>query len=109
MTELLEGMDIDHDGKIEYAEFSAATMSTAEFLQEDKLHNAFEQLDLEGTGKIGKSDLLTILGGQGSTDAIIQNILERVDVDEDGGLDYPEFREMMHAFSQEVNGGEWRW
>ena len=65
---MLEGVDVDHDGKINYVEFMAATIDSNEFLHEDELHDVFQRLDQEKTGELSKEDLELALGTCGGKD-----------------------------------------
>ena len=65
---MLEGVDVDHDGKINYVEFMAATIDSNEFLHEDELHDVFQRLDQEKTGELSKEDLELALSTCGGKD-----------------------------------------
>ena len=52
-------MDNAHKHKINYSEFIAATINVKEFLTEDRLDALFHTFDIDGSGKITKSDIRT--------------------------------------------------
>lgn len=56
-------MDDDHDGYVHYTEFLASTLETAgEKLAEERLAEAFNQLDMDDTRHISKANLIEFLG-----------------------------------------------
>lgn len=63
MLEILQGADTDGSGTINYTEFLAATMSAQTFLREEYLKAAFKMFDTDGSGKIDKNELNTLLAG----------------------------------------------
>lgn len=70
-------------------------------MKEDKLHQAFKMLDIDGNGKISKEELKTILGKElGKYDEIYwDNMIKEVDKNGDGEIDYNEFIDMMNMIS----------
>jgi len=60
---VLKGADVDGSGTINYTEFLAATMNTTTFLKENYLKTAFQMFDQDGSGKIDKTELHQLIGG----------------------------------------------
>ena len=61
LIELLKGADTDNSGSIDYTEFLAATLDAQIFLRDDYLKTAFDMFDKDGSGKIDKNELISIL------------------------------------------------
>lgn len=60
---LFDEVDDNHDGQLHYTEFLAATLETrGEKVAEDRLAEAFEQLDMDDSGVISKGTLVRFLG-----------------------------------------------
>lgn len=57
IQELFETIDVDGSGTIDYTEFIAATMEKNVYLQEEKLWQAFNMFDTDGSGKISPEEL----------------------------------------------------
>ena len=64
VRKVIESIDTDGSGKIDYTEFLAATMEKSLYMKEDKLIQAFRMLDLDNNGKISKSELKSVLNSK---------------------------------------------
>lgn len=94
---LIEQMDVDKSGTIDYEEFVTATLNLAQLEREELLKKAFEHFDTDGSGYITPDELQNALKQMGTNPAEIRDILEQVDRDGDGRIDYDEFVDMMMA------------
>ncbi|KAL4463768.1 hypothetical protein ABPG72_022822 [Tetrahymena utriculariae] len=120
VRKVISSIDTDGSGKIDYTEFLAATMEKSLYMKEDKLHQAFKMLDIDGNGKISKDELKQILGSKyyyisrflkaylytaiteelGKYDEVYwDNMIKEVDKNGDGEIDYNEFIDMMNTIS----------
>jgi len=62
IQQIMNSIDTDKSGKIDYTEFLAATMETNLYLKEEKLFMAFKMFDKDGNGKISAQELKEVLG-----------------------------------------------
>merc|ERR1712106_833981 len=101
LREIIEEIDIDGSGLLEFGEFCQLA---ARFLVEEdeealkkELKEAFRIYDKEGNGYISTDTLKEILKELDSklTNEDLDNIIEEVDEDGSGTLDFDEFMEMM--------------
>merc|ERR1712170_207809 len=101
LKEIIEEIDEDGSGLLEFGEFCQLA---AKFLVEEdeealkkELKEAFRIYDKEGNGYISTDTLKEILKELDSklTDADLDGIIEEVDEDGSGTLDFDEFMEMM--------------
>merc|ERR1719473_1672104 len=93
LQKIMEQVDSDGSGVIDYTEFLAATLDKRHYIQEDVCWAAFRVFDLDGNGKITKDELATVLGSN-QTETIegvlgmereeIERIVQEVDQDGDG-------------------------
>merc|ERR1712194_243010 len=60
--QVFKRIDTDKNGKISYTEFLAATIELHENIEEDRIWDAFEQIDSDNTGFISKENLRDLLG-----------------------------------------------
>mmetsp|Transcript_47947 Transcript_47947/g.137686 ORF Transcript_47947/g.137686 Transcript_47947/m.137686 type:complete len:632 (+) Transcript_47947:199-2094(+) len=105
LNELLEEVDTDGSGVIDYTEFLAATMDKKLYRQEQVVWSAFNKFDLDGSGAIDKNELAKVLCEEevmntmhvaGQQDRLL-DIFMKVDSNGDGMIDFEEFFAMMRA------------
>eukprot|EP00930_Biecheleria_cincta_P013779 TRINITY_DN1211_c1_g1_i1.p1 TRINITY_DN1211_c1_g1~~TRINITY_DN1211_c1_g1_i1.p1 ORF type:complete len:504 (+),score=117.78 TRINITY_DN1211_c1_g1_i1:110-1621(+) len=104
LNAIMEGIDADGSGLIDYTEFLAASLDRKAYLQEDLCFAAFNVFDENGDGKITLNELQRILDN-GSVSEVVgnrstQEILKVVDRNGDGSIDFQEFMEMMRSDTQ---------
>jgi calcium-dependent protein kinase len=103
LQQIMEEVDSDGSGMIDYTEFLAATLDKKTYLQEDVCWAAFRVFDRNGDGKISKDELKLVLGEQSVGDAMhasaeaMCQILKEVDTNGDGEIDFKEFMNMMRG------------
>uniref|UniRef100_A0A7S3R7M0 Calcium-dependent protein kinase n=2 Tax=Dunaliella tertiolecta TaxID=3047 RepID=A0A7S3R7M0_DUNTE len=111
LANLMSGSDLNQDRAIDYEEFIAATSHVSKITREDKMFQAFQILDTDNSGFIDPHELMAVITKHGGTNAILdlEEILEQVDKNSDGKIDYEEFAQMMYASivdtSEEENMG----
>jgi len=115
LEEIMKAVDSDGSGEIDYTEFLAATIDRKKYTQEDVCWAAFRVFDLDGNGKITKDELATVFSGGGVTKLEetfglereeIEKLIEEVDQDGDGEIDFEEFMAMMKRGDQLKKTGE---
>jgi len=104
LTQIMQDVDSDGSGAIDFSEFLAAAIDEHKYIQEDVCWSAFRVFDVDGNGKITKDELAQILSGgqckqiQEAFDvdrAEIDNVVAEVDKDGDEKIDFEEFLCMM--------------
>jgi calcium-dependent protein kinase len=84
-------MDINNDGKIDYAEFQTAVMRLNVNKQKTYLQTTFKLFDANNDGSISLDELRACFGSQKG----LSEILAEADVDKDGVISFEEFFEIM--------------
>jgi len=100
---LMDNIDTDGSGVLDYSEFMAATLDKRKYIQEDLCWRAFKTFDNDGSGHIDKEELLKLLGIDNISDmmevrvteAEVDAIMKEVDLNGDGKIDFDEFLQMM--------------
>mmetsp|Transcript_22576 Transcript_22576/g.22326 ORF Transcript_22576/g.22326 Transcript_22576/m.22326 type:complete len:469 (+) Transcript_22576:13-1419(+) len=93
---IMRQVDTDQSGEIDYTEFIAATIHSNRLLSRDRLEAAFRAFDLDGSGSISAEELKAMLGRHKNySDSVWQAIINEVDQNGDGVIDFREFTEMM--------------
>jgi len=104
---IFDSIDQDHHGVIKYTEFLAACVDESVYLEDKRVVEAFNRLDVDHTGKITKENLKTLLGDD-VTSAALDRMIAEADFHHDGMINLDEFRRMMKgetATSEEVKEG----
>lgn len=90
VLEIFQSVDVDESEEINYNEFIAAAMCKRVSIDEEKLVLAFEAMDTECTGYLTRESIENGVGQMlkpGEIDAMMQE----VDTNKDGRIDYGEF------------------
>lgn len=95
MSRLWEAADIDNNGHIDYGEFIAAMLHLNRVQKEDHLFTAFSYFDKDGSGYITVEELEQACVKFGLDDVALHEVMDEVDKDNDGRIDYSEFVDMM--------------
>ncbi|XP_057794903.1 calcium-dependent protein kinase 29 [Salvia miltiorrhiza] len=96
LQQLMEAADVDKNGTIDYVEFITATMHRHRLEKEENLYKAFKYFDKDDSGFITRDELRQAMTQYGMGDeATIDEVLDDVDTDKDGKINYDEFVAMM--------------
>eukprot|EP00439_Symbiodinium_sp_Y106_P061265 s1388_g9.t1 len=89
---IMEDVDADGSGVIDYTEFLAATLDRRQYIQEDVCWSAFRVFDRNGDGKISQDELKMVLSNDQVEDTLgagmIVELLKEVDGNGDGVIDF---------------------
>jgi calcium-dependent protein kinase len=103
---LVNAVDANGNGVIDYTEFLAATLEQEAHLQEDICRKSFQVFDLDGNGTISSEELRLLLAvrrgvrrnipccGSVGTDVAGQ-LMREADKNRDGSIDFEEFKAIL--------------
>lgn len=99
LKQLMEEVDGDGSGQIDYTEFLAATIDKQVYAREEVMWSAFRTFDLDGDGRITMAELRKVLE-DGTMEAAVNaayiaGVMKEIDANGDGEIDFNEFVEMM--------------
>jgi len=98
---LLNELDTDGNGTIDYTEFVAASIDHKLFEQESACSAAFRVFDLNGDGQITVDELHQVTQMNfiqaAFTREMLEEMVREVDLDNDGTINYDEFIRMMRG------------
>uniref|UniRef100_A0A7S1WC29 Calmodulin n=1 Tax=Alexandrium catenella TaxID=2925 RepID=A0A7S1WC29_ALECA len=101
VQQIMEDVDSDGSGVIDYTEFLAATLDKRLYIQEDVCWTAFRLFDRNGDGQISTDELRFVLDNgevkQVMGNSSIEGLMKEVDTGGDGQIDFQEFVTMMRS------------
>mmetsp|Transcript_4428 Transcript_4428/g.9727 ORF Transcript_4428/g.9727 Transcript_4428/m.9727 type:complete len:776 (+) Transcript_4428:3-2330(+) len=98
LQKIIEQVDFNNSGKLDYTEFLGASLDRKVQMQEDICWGAFRVFDKNGDGKISKEELSEVLKSadiQNIANGDVEKMIQEVDGDSDGMVDFKEFMAMM--------------
>ncbi|RZC66661.1 hypothetical protein C5167_010351 [Papaver somniferum] len=101
VLEILQAIDSNTDGLVDFPEFVAATLHVHQLEEHDsekwqlRSRAAFEKFDMDRDGYITPDELKAHTGLKGSIDPL----LEEADIDKDGKISLSEFRRLLRTAS----------
>ena len=101
IDKIMNSVDVDHSGYIDYSEFIVAVMNKRKLLSEENLKKAFDVFDKDGSGSISTNEVKGILGvGKQVSENIWKDLIKEVDQNNDGSVSFDEFKNMMNKFTK---------
>jgi len=89
---------IDHNGNngIDYSEFVAAAIDRKRVLTDEKIRKCFRQFDKDNSGKISVKEFRQMFQGSNvNNEDLWRNLIKDVDINQDGEIEYQEFKNML--------------
>ncbi|CAD8042862.1 unnamed protein product [Paramecium primaurelia] len=102
VQKIMELVDMDGSGTIDYTEFIIASMDRRKAMQKEKLKEAFQIFDKDGNGFISELEIKEVLGPS-LTDIDEKywlDMIKEIDKNGDGQISFEEFCEMMMKIVQ---------
>jgi calcium-dependent protein kinase len=95
-NKMLDLIDNDGSGEIDFTEFLKATFDEKALLTKENIRKTFMYFDKDSSNAIEKSELVEWLGAEGIIpEEIINELMEEADVNGDGTIDMNEFEGLL--------------
>jgi calcium-dependent protein kinase len=93
---IMNQVDSDNSGFIDYTEFLRANLDMKQFLSEENLKSAFQIFDRDGSGKISADEIKKMFQGNKESDENVWlSIIKGIDANGDGEIDLQEFKSLV--------------
>jgi calcium-dependent protein kinase len=92
---IMNEVDIDRSGTIDYNEFVMAATNRHNILNKEKLEATFKMFDKDGSGSISAEEIRSFLGNSFTDQKSLDAIIKEVDENGDGEISLVEFKDMM--------------
>ena len=99
LNRIIEDVDQDMNGYIEYEEFLRVTVNKRSIISENNLRLAFDKFDENKDGKLSMDELKKVLGT--SNNEYIKEMMQKIDENKDGSINFKEFSVMMRSILAE--------
>ena len=99
---MIDSIDLDGNGVIDYNEFLTCSMNKEKILRNDYLKICFKEFDTDGSGKISIDEISAIFnrGGEENSTGLeaFKKMIKEVDENGDGEISFEEFKDIMNKF-----------
>jgi len=95
LNRIIEDVDQDMNGYIEYEEFLRVTVDKRSIISENNLRLAFDKFDENKDGKLSMDEIKKVLGT--SNNEFIKEMVQKIDENKDGTINFKEFSDMMRS------------
>jgi len=108
VRQYMKTLDLNQDGSVDFNEFLAAIAKSNKIVRDEKtttderFRNQFKAFDKDGNGKLSKEELKNVLKELGCSkdlDEEVTSMINKVDLDGDGQINYVEFVKLMMSSS----------
>ena len=102
LDKIINSMDYDNNGYIEYEEFIRATISKENLFTDINLKTAFELFDLDKNGSISLNEIKEVLGiKKNDDDKVIQELMNEVQRTGNQEITFSQFKESMLNYAKQ--------
>eukprot|EP00929_Paragymnodinium_shiwhaense_P072403 TRINITY_DN36751_c0_g1_i2.p1 TRINITY_DN36751_c0_g1~~TRINITY_DN36751_c0_g1_i2.p1 ORF type:complete len:288 (+),score=91.60 TRINITY_DN36751_c0_g1_i2:406-1269(+) len=96
---IFSSLDLDGTGKVHWTEWLAATLRPGATRSKQAMKQAFDFMDIDGSGRVSRADLRELLGD----DAAATEALEMADTSGDGHICWEEFQKLFEDLAKKLD------
>ena len=99
VRELIDQLDPDHPGEVNYHAFLAGAVDQKKWLTKNNLEFAFHHFDTTSSGTIKEEDLIEVFHREGKsiTTEEVHKMLEEADISHTGEITFEDFTKLMNS------------
>ena len=102
LDKIINSMDFDNNGYIEYEEFIRATIPKENLFTDVNLKTAFDMFDLDKNGSISLSEIKEVLGiKKNDDDKVIEELMNEVQRTGNQEINFQQFKESMLNYAKQ--------
>ena len=102
LDKIINSMDYDNNGYIEYEEFIRATIPKENLFTDVNLKTAFELFDLDKNGSISLNEIKEVLGiKKNDDDKVIEELMNEVQRTGNQEITFSQFKESMLNYAKQ--------
>ena len=102
INSIISEIDYVGNGKINYTEFLAATLTFTETLSDEMLLRLFKKFDVDDSGTISKENLIDAFKRLGNNNLTLEEVTEMIKVHDIDQNDVISFNEFKVIFSKDI-------
>ena len=96
VKKIMQSVNVDDSGNINYTEFVRISSDEEILLSGENIRKAFSFFDSDGSGSIGKNEMIAWLCAGGIIpEDIVRELIDEADQDNDGEIDIKEFEAIL--------------
>lgn len=104
IQEIMESIDFDNNGFIEYEEFIRVTLPKKHLFKEENLKTAFDLFDLDKNGRISLNELKEVLSLGGNVEeSVIRELMKEIQQSDQEDITFNKFKKIMLSFDKTEN------
>ncbi len=102
LEKIIQSVDFDNNGFIEYEEFIRVTIPKEHLFTEANLKTAFDLFDLDGNGEISPNEVKEVLAnGKTVDEGVISELLKEIQKTGDEEISFEQFKQIIRGFGEE--------